>query len=172
MKGAMSACALFINGWPVEKCITYFETAAAVAFEQRRTIRFLQTILGSVPVLLPLAQFVVSLLGDSKYSAERLEKIQQDVYGPICSIFDRISPYPNQPSGQGSQPESSTSAHQSQWQPATQTGPTINPTLLPEAPTYQQFPFPLVDPTNQQYAQQYAFTISPDARGPQKVDRV
>ena len=88
MKGAMSACALFINGWPVEKCITYFETAAAVAFEQRRMFRFLQTILGSVPVLLPLAQFVISLLGDSKYSAERLEKIQQDVYGPICSMFD------------------------------------------------------------------------------------
>src|SRR6478609_3031223 len=74
--------------------------------------------------------------------------------------YRRISPYPNQPSGQGSQPESSTSAHQSQWQPATQTGPTINPTPLPEAPTYQQFP--LVDPTNQQYAQQYASTVSPD----------
>jgi hypothetical protein len=84
----MSACALCINGWPVEKCITYFEKAAAMAFEQRRTFRFLQSMLGNVPVLLPLVQFVISLLGDSKYSAERLEKIQQEVYGPICSIFD------------------------------------------------------------------------------------
>ncbi|KAI9146675.1 LOW QUALITY PROTEIN: Phospholipase A1 [Paramyrothecium foliicola] len=86
--GAMSACALCINGWPVEKCITYFETAAAMAFEQRRTSRLLQSMLGNVPVLLPLTQFVISLLGDSKYSAERLERIQQDVYGPIRSIFD------------------------------------------------------------------------------------
>ena len=84
----MSACVLYINGWPVEKCITYFEKAAAMAFEQRRTFRFLQSMLGNVPVLLPLVQFVISLLGDSKYSAERLEKIQQDVYGPICSMFD------------------------------------------------------------------------------------
>ena len=84
----MSACALCINGWPVDECIAYFETAAAMAFEQRRTFRFLRSMFGNVPVLLPLAQFVVSLLGDSKYSAERLEKIQQEVYGPICSIFD------------------------------------------------------------------------------------
>lgn len=86
--GAMSACALFINGWPIEKCIQYFEQSSRKAFEKRGLSRLLIHLFGYIPILSPTFRFIVSLLVDSKYSARKLEIIQQEVYGTDCSIFD------------------------------------------------------------------------------------
>jgi hypothetical protein len=84
--GAMIACALCINGWPLDKCIEYFETSAALAFEKRPFFQALTSLFGHVPMVVPAVQFVVSLLVDSKYSAQKLERIQQDAYGASQSI--------------------------------------------------------------------------------------
>lgn len=82
----MIACALCINGWPLDKCIEYFETSAALAFEKRPLFQALASLFGHVPLVVPAIQLMVSLLVDSKYSAQRLEGIQQDAYGVSQSI--------------------------------------------------------------------------------------
>lgn len=84
----MSACALCINGWPIEKCIEYFEQSSREAFEKRRLSRLFIHLFGYIPILSPTFRFIVSLLVDSKYSARKLELIQQEVYGTDCSIVD------------------------------------------------------------------------------------
>lgn len=86
--GAMIACALCINGWPIDRCIEYFELSSRLAFKSRHPFQLFQSIFGNLPVVSPAVQFLLSLLVDSKYSAQRLEMIQQDVYGPKRSIVD------------------------------------------------------------------------------------
>lgn len=82
----MIACALCINGWPLDQCIKYFETSAALAFEKRPVFQALASLFGHVPLVVPAVQLVISLLVDSKYSAQKLERIQQDAYGINQSI--------------------------------------------------------------------------------------
>jgi hypothetical protein len=86
--GAMIACALCINGWPVPKCTEYFETSSRFAFEKRPSFRVVESLLGHLPVVVPAIELVMSLLVDSKYSAGQLEAIQQDAYGVDRSIVD------------------------------------------------------------------------------------
>ncbi|PTB40407.1 hypothetical protein M441DRAFT_70208 [Trichoderma asperellum CBS 433.97] len=86
--GAMSTCALYFNGWPIEKCIKYFEQSSREAFKKRRLSQVLIHLFGYIPILSPTFRFIVSLLVDSKYSAQNLEIIQQEVYGTNCSIVN------------------------------------------------------------------------------------
>lgn len=84
----MSACALCINGWPIEKCIEYFETTSHVAFANRRLFRCFNLLFGNLPIVSTLLQIVTSLIVDSKYSAKKLEMVLKDVYGQSRSIVD------------------------------------------------------------------------------------
>lgn len=84
----MIACALVYNDWPIEKCIEYFEMSSRLAFERRHLFRLFVSLFGDLPVISPAVQFIISLLVDSKYSAKKLEMIQQDVYGQDRSIVD------------------------------------------------------------------------------------
>jgi hypothetical protein len=84
----LTACALYINYWPVEKCIDYFERFSQIAFKERRILRFLHPFLEKLPFLAGIIQFVISLLVDSVYSAENLERAQKDIYGSDRSIVD------------------------------------------------------------------------------------
>lgn len=84
----MSACALCINGWPIEKCIEYFEQSSRQAFEKRRLSRLFIRLFGYIPILSPTFRFLISLLVDSKYSARKLELIQKEVYGIDYCIVD------------------------------------------------------------------------------------
>lgn len=86
--GAMSVCALYINGWPIEKCIQYFEQSSRMAFEKRPLFKLFFCLFGHIPILSPVLRFIVSLLVDGKYSAEKLEAIQKEVYGLDRSIVD------------------------------------------------------------------------------------
>lgn len=84
----MTACALCLNGWEVDRCIEYFELSSRLAFDANHLFRVVAPLVGDVPILSPLLQFLSSLLVDSKYSAERLESIQKDAYGESRSIVD------------------------------------------------------------------------------------
>src|SRR5687767_8062083 len=84
----MIACALCINGWPVQKCTEYFETSSWLAFEKRRSFQIVESLLGDLPFVVPALQLVLSLLVDSKYAAHRLEAIQKEAYGADRSIVD------------------------------------------------------------------------------------
>ena len=84
----MTACALCLNGWAVDRCIEYFELSSRLAFNANHLFRVVAPLVGDVPILSPLLQFLSSLLVDSKYSAERLESIQKDAYGESRSIVD------------------------------------------------------------------------------------
>ncbi|KAM3560564.1 hypothetical protein ARSEF4850_003607 [Beauveria asiatica] len=86
--GAMTACALCLNGWDVDRCIEYFELSSCQAFDTNRLFRVVAPLVGDVPILSPLLQVLSSLLVDSKYSAKRLESIQKDAYGESRSIVD------------------------------------------------------------------------------------
>ena len=86
--GAMTACALCLNGWEVDRCIEYFELSSRLAFDANHLFRVVAPLVGNVPILSPLLQFLSSLLVDSKYSAKRLESIQKDAYGESRSIVD------------------------------------------------------------------------------------
>jgi hypothetical protein len=86
--GALIACALCINGWSVGECIEYFETSSEQAFEKHRAIQVLESLFGSLPAVVPVADFALSLLVDGKYPAQRLEVVQQDAFGFSRSIVD------------------------------------------------------------------------------------
>ncbi|KAL6406357.1 hypothetical protein AUP68_09147 [Ilyonectria robusta] len=86
--GAMTACALFLNGWSVEKCIQYIDISMCLAFQRHLFLRLVLFFIGGFPLLPNVLEFLVSLVVDSKYSAERLEMILRDVYGPSRSIMD------------------------------------------------------------------------------------
>lgn len=84
----MIACALFIKGWSVEDCIQYIDVSMLLAFQRHLFIRLVLLFIGGFPLLPNLVEFLVSLVVDSKYSAERLEMLQRDVYGSSQSIMD------------------------------------------------------------------------------------
>ncbi len=86
--GAMTVCALCLNGWAEDRCVEYFELSSRLAFDTNHLFRVVAPLVGDVPILSPLLQFLSSLLVDSKYSAERLESIQKDAYGESRSIVD------------------------------------------------------------------------------------
>ncbi|KAJ2969904.1 hypothetical protein NQ176_g8435 [Zarea fungicola] len=86
--GAMTACALCLNGWAVDRCIEYFELSSRLAFETNHLFQAVAPLVGDVPILSPLLQILSSLLVDSKYSATKLEAIQKDAYGERRSIVD------------------------------------------------------------------------------------
>ncbi|KAJ3499522.1 hypothetical protein NLG97_g285 [Lecanicillium saksenae] len=86
--GAMTACALCLNGWPVDYCIDFFELSSRLAFDSNRLSRIVAFLVGDVPIVSPLLQALSSLLVDSKYSAKKLESIQKDAYGESRSIVD------------------------------------------------------------------------------------
>jgi hypothetical protein len=84
--GALTACALCLNGWAVDRCIEYFELSSRQAFDTNQLFRVVAPLVGDVPILSPLLQILSSLLVDSKYSAQSLESIQKDAYGESRSI--------------------------------------------------------------------------------------
>jgi hypothetical protein len=84
----MAACALYINGWPIELCIQYLDVAARLAFQKSLAHRVFLSLFGSFPTVAVVLQIFLSLLSNSKYSADRLEMIQKDVYGSRRSIMD------------------------------------------------------------------------------------
>ncbi|CAJ2508648.1 Uu.00g136740.m01.CDS01 [Anthostomella pinea] len=64
----------YANGWPVLECISAFERLAQVAFKLLEPwIR--------IPFLSELCQFITSVLSDSRYSGQELEKILKEVLG-------------------------------------------------------------------------------------------
>lgn len=84
----MIACALCLNGWPVDECIERFEASSKIAFEKRPSARALASVLGGVPCVVPIVQFVASLVVDCKYPADNLEATLRDTYGVDRSIVD------------------------------------------------------------------------------------
>lgn len=84
----MIACGLFLKGWSVEDCIQYIDVSMLLAFQRHLFIRLVLLFIGGFPFLPNLVEFLVSLVVDSKYSAERLEMLQRDVYGSSRSIMD------------------------------------------------------------------------------------
>lgn len=82
----MIACALCINGWSLDQCIEYFEASSQRAFEKR--FQTIDSLFGHLPIIVPAFQFLISLLVDSKYSAQQLEIIQQAAYGTDRSIVE------------------------------------------------------------------------------------
>lgn len=84
----MTVCALFINGWSIERCIKYFEQSSRKAFEKRQLFQLFVCLFGYIPILSPAFRFIFSLLVGSKYSSRELEMIQQEVYGLDRSIVD------------------------------------------------------------------------------------
>lgn len=84
----MIACALCLNGWPVDECIDRFEASSKIAFEKRPSARVLASVLGGVPCVVPIVQFVASLVVDCKYLADNLEATLRDTYGVDRSIVD------------------------------------------------------------------------------------
>jgi len=86
--GALIACALCINGWPVDQCIEYFETSSKLAFEESRYSRIVRSLFHAAPFVAPAVELVKSLLVDCKYAADQLEAIQQEAYGARRSIVD------------------------------------------------------------------------------------
>lgn len=84
--GALTACALCINGWSVEKCVESFEVSSQLAFEQRRPYQLFSLLFGDIPIISPLVRFGISLVLNSKHSAKKLEVAQQEVFGRHRSI--------------------------------------------------------------------------------------
>jgi hypothetical protein len=79
--GAIIACALCINGWPVEDCIACFGLLARLAFRPR--FWWLRS-----HFLFALCQLLLPLLVDSRYPAKKLETLLQKVFGARRSIMD------------------------------------------------------------------------------------
>lgn len=84
----MIACALCINGWSVDECIERFESLSQVAFEKRPSARAVASVLGGVPCVVRIVQFVASLAVDCKYPADHLEAALRDTFGIDRSIVD------------------------------------------------------------------------------------
>jgi hypothetical protein len=86
--GALTACALYINNWPIEKCIDDFERSSRLAFKERRILSFLHPLLERMPSAAGIVQFAISLLVDSVYSADSIERVHREIYGPSRSIVN------------------------------------------------------------------------------------
>ncbi|KPA36561.1 patatin phospholipase [Fusarium langsethiae] len=86
--GALSACALYINGWTVDECIQYLDVLALLSFQKHMIIRLCLFMVQLLPLMPSLVELVLSLAIGSKYSAQPLETILQDVYGSRRSIMD------------------------------------------------------------------------------------
>lgn len=78
--GAIIAFALFVNGWPIEDCISSFENLAHLAFKPRPS--------NWIPFLSKIYEFAISLLVDSRYPARNLEAALRMVFGSTRSIID------------------------------------------------------------------------------------
>ena len=72
--GAITAAALWINGWSPSKCIASFENLAKVAFQPRWWWPRL-------PILLPIFKLLATLVLDSQYSSKPLEAVLLQVFG-------------------------------------------------------------------------------------------
>lgn len=86
--GAMAVCALFINGWSVDDCLRYLHVTVCLAFQRHSLLRLFLFFLGGLPLVPRVLEFLVSLVVDSKYSADQLEMMQRDVYGTERSLTD------------------------------------------------------------------------------------
>jgi hypothetical protein len=84
----LSACALFINGWTVDECIQYLDVLALLSFQKHMIIRLCLFMVQLLPLMPSLVGLVLSLAIGSKYSAQPLETILQDVYGSRRSIMN------------------------------------------------------------------------------------
>jgi len=78
--GGIIVLALFVNGWSVDKCAESFEQLAKLAFQSRPSPR--------IPILSPIANFLVSFFADGRYSPDNLEAALQDTFGHDRSILD------------------------------------------------------------------------------------
>ncbi|KAK8054768.1 hypothetical protein PG994_009835 [Apiospora phragmitis] len=72
--GAITAAALWINGWSPGECIASFENLAKVAFEPRWWWPRL-------PILLPIFKLLATLVLDSQYLSKPLEAVLLQVFG-------------------------------------------------------------------------------------------
>ncbi|KAM0209837.1 hypothetical protein ACHAQD_011014 [Fusarium lateritium] len=86
--GALSACALYINGWTVDECIQYLDVLALLSFQKHMVIRLCLFMVQLLPLMPSLVELVLSLAIGSKYSAQPLKTILRDVYGSRRSIMD------------------------------------------------------------------------------------
>ncbi|KAF5703693.1 patatin-like phospholipase [Fusarium mundagurra] len=89
---ALSVICLEILGWNVDDCMSHLKQFAQQSFIQRSS-RFTR-LLHRLPLLSKVAwlfQLICTLLADSKYTAEGLEKLLIETYGQNRSITD-ISP--------------------------------------------------------------------------------
>ncbi|KAM7210560.1 hypothetical protein V8F06_014060, partial [Rhypophila decipiens] len=77
--GAIIAFALFVNGWPVEDCISSFENLVRLAFQTRPS--------NWIPFLSKIYELIISLLVDSRYPARNLEAALRMVFGSTRSII-------------------------------------------------------------------------------------
>ncbi|KAM5527445.1 hypothetical protein FOXYSP1_20317 [Fusarium oxysporum f. sp. phaseoli] len=90
--GALSVICLDILGWNVDDCMSHLKQFAQQSFIQRSS-RFTR-LLNRLPLLSNVAwlfQLICTLLADSKYTAEGLEKLLIETYGQNRSTTD-ISP--------------------------------------------------------------------------------
>ncbi|KAH7142375.1 acyl transferase/acyl hydrolase/lysophospholipase, partial [Fusarium sp. MPI-SDFR-AT-0072] len=90
--GALSVICLDILGWNVDDCMSHLKQFAEQSFIQRSS-RFTR-LLNRLPLLSNVAwlfQLICTLLADSKYTAEGLEKLLIETYGQNRSTTD-ISP--------------------------------------------------------------------------------
>ncbi|KAK7928494.1 hypothetical protein PG985_005492 [Apiospora marii] len=72
--GAITAAALWINGWSPSECIASFENLAKVAFQRRWWWPRL-------PILLPIFKLLATLVLDGQYSSKPLEAVLLQVFG-------------------------------------------------------------------------------------------
>lgn len=78
----MSVTCLGILGWDVQDCISHIKEFAQQSFIQRPSL--LTRLLSRIPVVSRVAwlfELISTVLTDSKYTAEGLEKILIDTYG-------------------------------------------------------------------------------------------
>lgn len=87
----MTVCALYVNGWSVRRCTEYFEISSRLAFKEYDVSHWFRELFGAIPIVSSAIGFAISVLVDSKYSAEHLERIQRDVYDGDRSIVDSNS---------------------------------------------------------------------------------
>ncbi|KAI1359471.1 patatin-like phospholipase-like protein [Xylaria arbuscula] len=85
--GAIITCALYMNGWPVEECVSAFEKFAHIAFKPKKPWI-------SVPVLSKLCEMFRSIFTDSRYSNIDLKMVLQKVLGTGSLIdYSRASEF-------------------------------------------------------------------------------
>ncbi|CAM1503442.1 Fc.00g082180.m01.CDS01 [Cosmosporella sp. VM-42] len=91
--GAMSVCALCINGWSVDECIQYLEILPKLAFQRHALAQHCLDFFKKIPIMTSFLEILLSLAAGSKYSPDQLEAVLKDVYGPHQSIVDSTTAY-------------------------------------------------------------------------------